>query len=67
MVTTMIFLPLETLPGWPEAPEVSTAFYWMLMIIGPLALGAVVALLTWVPRLSRAARQQSESTDITAV
>lgn len=62
----MILLPLETLPGWPEAPEVSTAFYWLLLVIGPLALGAVIALLTWVPRLNRSAReQQSESTDVT--
>lgn len=44
----------------------STAFYWLLLVIGPLALGAVIALLTWVPRLNRSAReQQSESTDVT--
>lgn len=67
MLRAMIFLPLETLPGWPEAPEVSAAFYWLLLIIGPLALGVVVALLTWTPKLSRAARHQPESTDITTV
>lgn len=68
MLPVMIFLPLETtLPGWPEAPEMSTAFYWLLMIIGPLALGAVIALLTWAPRLARAARKQPETTDITTV
>lgn len=46
-------LPLETLPGWPEAPEVSAASQLMLMVIGPLAVAVIVAILTFTPKLSR--------------
>ena len=53
-------LPLETLPGWPEAPGYSAGFYLMLMIIGPMAVGVVVALLAWVPKLSARAKREAD-------
>ncbi|MGV8846160.1 hypothetical protein [Tessaracoccus sp.] len=46
-------LPLETLPGWPEAPAVSTPHMLMLMIGAPLAVGVIVALLAFTPALGR--------------
>lgn len=56
----------ETLPGWPEAPELSAGFYIMLLFVLPLATGVVVALLTWAPRLAARARREEEqsSTDL---
>ena len=46
-------LPLETLPGWPEAPDVSVAHMLWLMFLGPLAVGAVITLLAFTPALGR--------------
>lgn len=46
-------LPLETLPGWPEAPEVSLSHMLMLMYVGPLAVGVIVALIAFTPALGR--------------
>lgn len=46
-------LPLETLPGWPEAPEVSTSLLLWLTVLGPLAVGVIIALLTFTPTLAR--------------
>lgn len=46
-------LPLETLPGWPEAPEVSTSFMLMLLFIAPLVVGVIVAVLAFTPALGR--------------
>ena len=46
-------LPLETLPGWPEAPDVSAAHMLFLMFLGPLAFGAVIVLIAFTPALGR--------------
>ena len=46
-------LPLETLPGWPEAPEVSTADQLLLMIVAPLALAVIVGVIAFTPKFSR--------------
>lgn len=52
-------LPLQTLPGWPEAPEVSSSFLFMLIIGGPIILGLIVALLTFTPTFARRFRNQT--------
>lgn len=57
-------LPLETLPGWPEAPEVSDAWMWLLMVIGPLLVTVVVTLLGFAPSLAK--RDRSESKELTS-
>lgn len=46
-------LPLETLPGWPEAPDVSAAHMLFLLFLGPLAFGAVIVLIAFTPALGR--------------
>ena len=46
-------LPLETLPGWPDAPAVSSGHMWMLLLVGPLAMAAVIVLLGFTPALGR--------------
>ena len=46
-------LPLETLPGWPEAPDVSATHMVFLLFVGPLAFGAVIALIAFTPALGR--------------
>ena len=58
-------LILETLPGWPEAPEYSSLFMWVLMVLGPLAAIVVIALLVMAPGWARRG-QQSENTDVVA-
>lgn len=57
----MFLLPLETLPGWPEAPELSAGFYIMLMIILPLVFGLVTTLLAFAPQLARRFRKEAAS------
>ncbi|MDO5736971.1 MAG: hypothetical protein Q4P15_10905 [Propionibacteriaceae bacterium] len=54
-------LPLETLPGWPEAPEVSSGHMWLLLLVGPLAMAAVIALLGFTPALGRRFRGELAS------
>ena len=46
-------LPLETLPGWPEAPDVSATHLLFRMFLGPLAFGAVIVLIAFTPALGR--------------
>ncbi|MGO1385559.1 MAG: hypothetical protein ACTHWA_06315 [Arachnia sp.] len=46
-------LPLETLPGWPEAPDVSATHMLFLTFLGPFAFGAVIVLIAFIPALSR--------------
>lgn len=58
-------LLLETLPGWPEAPEYSSLFMWVLMVIGPIAALALIALLVFSPRWAKRG-QQGESTEVAA-
>jgi len=56
-------LILETLPGWPEAPEFSSLFMWVLMVLGPAAVLLVIALLVMAPGWARRG-QQPENTDV---
>ncbi len=46
-------LPLETLPGWPEAPDVSVMHMMFLLFIGPTAFGLVIVLIAFTPALGR--------------
>ena len=41
----MSMLPLEVFPGWPTPEPTSSLFMVLLTIVGPLAFGAVLALL----------------------
>lgn len=52
----MNLLPLEALPGWPAPTHFSDLFMWMLMVIGPLAVGAVITLLVFAPKLAGRSR-----------
>lgn len=54
-------LPLETLPGWPEAPDVSSTHMLLLMFIGPIVFAAVVSLLVFTPALGRRFRGELAS------
>ena len=56
-------LPLETLPGWPEAPAVSSTHMILLMVIAPLACGVIVALLAFTPALGRRFRGELADDD----
>ena len=53
----MNLLPLEVLPGWPEPAPISDLYLWILMVVGPLALGAVITLLAFGPQLARRQRE----------
>lgn len=55
-------LPLETLPGWPEAPAFSPAHLLLIALILPLATGIVIALLAWAPTWFR--RTQSTGREV---
>lgn len=50
---------LETFPGWPEADVLSNLEMILLMVIGPVAVGAIIMLLVMAPR---AARERREAT-----
>lgn len=56
-------LLLETLPGWPEAPEVSSLFMLMLTIVGPVIACVVIGAMVFAPQWVRRSRQ-SESTEV---
>ncbi|RMB57501.1 hypothetical protein [Tessaracoccus antarcticus] len=56
-------LPLETLPGWPEAPAVSSTHMILLMGIAPLAVAAIVAILAFTPALGRRFRGELATDD----
>ncbi|MEO7588765.1 MAG: hypothetical protein ABIS84_12150 [Arachnia sp.] len=56
-------LPLETLPGWPEAPAVSATHMIFLLVIAPLACAIVVALLAFTPALGRRFRGELAAED----
>lgn len=53
------WLPLETLPGWPEADPVSNSWMLLLLFGLPLATGVVIALLTFAPTLAKRFRTES--------
>lgn len=44
---------LETLPGWPAAPEQSTVQMIMLMIVLPLVAAAIITALVLGPKYFR--------------
>lgn len=58
----MNLLPLEVLPGWPQPEPVSDTFLMLLMVIGPLAFGVIVALLYFGPKLARERRERELGT-----
>ena len=43
-----MLVPLETLPGWPAAPEPSVLQLLALLVGAPLIIGLVVAGLSWI-------------------
>ncbi len=61
-VQPMNLLPLEVLPGWPQPEPVSDTFLMLLMVIGPLAFGVIVALLYFGPKLARERRERELGT-----
>lgn len=64
----MMLLPLEVLPGWPQPEPTSDLTLLMLMVIGPLAVGALITLLAFGPKLARRQRQeQAAGTDLEPV
>lgn len=64
----MNLLPLEALPGWPAPAHVSDLHLWLLMVIGPLAFGAIVTLLVFAPKLAHRSHEgdPGASTELTA-
>ncbi|WGT46358.1 hypothetical protein [Tessaracoccus lacteus] len=60
----MSMLPLEVFPGWPTPEPTSSLFMVLLTIVGPLAFGAVLALLAFAPKLRREATGTSTSTEV---
>lgn len=60
----MNLLPLEVLPGWPQPEPVSDTFLMLLMVIGPLAFGVIVALLHFGPKLARERRERELGTAV---
>lgn len=56
-----MLVPLRTFPGWPNVESPSVAF-WLLLLIGiPLAVGVVVTLIGMGPTLVRRARGEKIS------
>lgn len=53
----MSMLPLEVLPGWPEPAPVSDLHMILLTVVAPLAFMAIVAALTFGPKLARKQRE----------
>lgn len=53
-------LPLETLPGWPEAPEFSAAHLILIAGVLPVATAIVIAVLAFTPTWVRRYRGESE-------
>ena len=56
-------LLLETLPGWPEAPDFSTLSLLMLTVIGPVIACVVIGALVFAPQWVRRGTQ-TESTEV---
>lgn len=54
-----MLLPLKVLPGWPEPEPVSRLFLVMLCLVGPLALGVVVAAIGATPTMLRRGREDA--------
>lgn len=47
---------LETLPGWPAAPEQSMLHFIMLTVIGPIVTALVITAIVLGPKYFRAHR-----------
>ncbi|AQP44899.1 hypothetical protein [Tessaracoccus flavus] len=59
---------LEVLPGWPEAQTLSDVEMILLMVVGPLAFGAVVSLMVFGPKMARRGRgDAATSTEVERV
>ena len=53
------WLPLEVLPGW-ETPDALTGMeYLLLCVLGPLAVGLVIAVIGWTPKLMKRGRDEA--------
>lgn len=49
-----MLVPLETLPGWPEAQDPTALQTLGLLVLIPLGVSLVIALLAFGPSLTRA-------------
>lgn len=52
-------LPLETLPGWPEAPEFSAAHLILITAVLPVVTAIVIAVLAFTPTWARRFRGET--------
>ena len=55
---------LETLPGWPEAPQMSDLAMIMLTVVGPILAALVITLLVFAPSLARKGRDAEASKEL---
>lgn len=53
-------LPLETLPGWPEAPVWSLGHLLLIILVLPVLTAVVISVLTFTPTWKRLARESNE-------
>ena len=54
-------LPLETLPGWPEAPPLAVGHLLLIILVLPAVTGLVIAILTFTPTWLRRSREGQET------
>ena len=52
-------LPLETLPGWPEAPEFSAAHLILIAGVLPVVTAILIAVLALAPGWARRSRGET--------
>lgn len=50
---------LSVFSGWPEPEPASHLHLLLLCVLGPLALGLVIAAIGWTPRLMRRSRSEA--------
>lgn len=58
-MNSWLVLPLEVLPGWPDPEPLSTVHLLAITVLGPLAVGLVIAAITWAPRLMKRSRSEA--------
>lgn len=51
--------PLTVFSGWPQPEPVSHLHLLLVCVLGPLALGLVIAMIGWTPRLMRRTRDEA--------
>lgn len=52
-------LPLETLPGWPAAPEFSAAHLILIVAVLPVMTAIVIAVIAFTPTWARRYRNET--------